>query len=211
MSKDISIIKTLFFNFYYLSFKEAIRMPFHVGKSVKIKHMGKLYVYLFQNVKKHIGIGLGQSFGLGKTTFWSIADDASLIIRGGAIIGRGTQIIVDGELDLGNDFYCNADCILNAGKKIVFGNNALLGWNVTVMDGDGHTMLNGDTAMPKYKPIEIGNHVWLTANSSVLKGSCIANDSVVAYGGIVSKNIDQSNVLIGKQNKILRTNVNWSV
>ncbi len=32
MSKDISIIKTLFFNFYYLSFKEAIRMPFHVGK-----------------------------------------------------------------------------------------------------------------------------------------------------------------------------------
>ena len=79
------------------------------------------------------------------------------------------------------------------------------------MDGDGHTMLNGDTAMPKYKPIEIGNHVWLAANSSVLKGSCITNDSVVAYGGIVSKNIDQSNVLIGKQNKILRTNVNWSV
>ena len=83
MSKDISIIKTLFFNFYYLSFKEAIRMPFHVGKSVKIKHMGKRTSVKVQNVKKHIGIGLGQSFGLGKTTFWSIADDASLIIRGG--------------------------------------------------------------------------------------------------------------------------------
>lgn len=110
---------------------------------------------------------------------------------------------------LGSNFYCNADCIINAGKKIEFGKDALLGWNVTVIDGDGHTMLHSEQEMPRYDEISIGDHVWLAANSSVLKGSIIRNDSVVAYGGIVSKKIEQPNVIIGGQNKILRTDSNW--
>lgn len=207
--KDISILKTLYFNFYYLPFKSAMRMPFRVGKKVKIDNMGKRNSVKVENLQKHIGIGVGQSFGLGKNTFWSVADNASLIIRGGATIGRGTQIIVDGELILGCNFYCNADCIINAGKKVEFGNDALLGWNVTVIDGDGHAMLHSEQEMPRYEEIFIGNHVWLAANSSVLKGSLIGNDTVVAYGGIVSKRIEQPNVIIGGQNKVLRTNSNW--
>ena len=162
-----------------------------------------------ENPQRHIGIGVGQSFGLGKNTFWSIANDATLIIRGGATIGRGTQLVVDGKLILGNNFYCNADCIINAGEKIVFGNDALLGWNVTVIDGDGHAILHNEQEMPRYEEIRVGNHVWLAANSTVLKGSYVANDSVVAYGAIVSKKMKQSNVIVGGQNKILRTDTNW--
>lgn len=207
--KGISIIKTLYFNFYYLPFKDALKMPFRVGKSVNIKNMGKRNSIKVQNTNKHIHIGVGQSFGLGQFTFWSIADKAFVNIRGGATIGKGTQIVVDGELDIGEDFYCNANCIINAGRKIGFGDSSLLGWNVTVIDGDGHAMIYGQNEMDQYDEIQIGNHVWLAAESSVLKGGQKKDNSVVAYGAVVSREIDQKNVLIGGHNKILRTNVNW--
>lgn len=207
--KDISILKTIYFNFYYLPFRAALKLPFRIGKHVKIGCMGKKESVYVENVNKHIGIGTGQSFGMGETTFWYIGNEGRLTIRGGATIGRGTQIIVDGHLTLGKNFYCNANCIINAGKQVIFGDDALLGWNVTVIDGDGHTMIHENNDMPKYEEIIIGNHVWLAANSSILKGSTVGDDSVVAYGAIVSKNIDQRNVIIGAQNRILRTNTNW--
>lgn len=70
-------------------------------------------------------------------------------------------------------------------------------------------MVHENNDMPKYEDIKIGNHVWLAANSSVLKGSTVGDDSVVAYGAVVSKNMEQRNVIIGGQNRILRTNTNW--
>lgn len=39
--KEISIIKTVFFNLYYLPLKKAIYAPFRVGRGVKIGNMGK--------------------------------------------------------------------------------------------------------------------------------------------------------------------------
>lgn len=110
---------------------------------------------------------------------------------------------------MGSNFYCNANCIINAGKQIVFGDNALLGWNVTVIDGDGHTIIRENNDIPKYDDITIGDHVWLAAKSSVLKGSTVRKDSVVAYGAIVSKNMEQQNIIIGGQNRIIRTNIDW--
>ena len=86
----------------------------------------------------------------------------------------------------------------------------MLGWNVTVIDGDGHTMLHSKQKMPRYEEIYIGDHVWMASNSSVLKGSLILNDSVIAYGGIVTKKIEQSNVIIAAQNKIIGYDRNWS-
>lgn len=207
--KDISFLKTLYFNFYYLPFQSALKLPFRVGKHVKIGKMGKKESVHVENINRHIGIGTGQSFGMGEITFWNVSDEGRLIIRGGATIGKGTQIIVDGNLTLGKNFYCNANCIINAGKQVTFGDDVLLGWNVTVIDGDGHTMIHENKDMPKYEEIKIGNHVWLAANSSILKGSIVEDDSVVAYGAVVSKNIDQRNVIIGGQNRILRTNTNW--
>lgn len=81
--KDISILKTLYFNFYYLPFKSAFKFPFRIGKYVKIGNMGKKESVYVEDVNKHIGIGVGQSFGMGKTTFWSVSDEGRLTIRGG--------------------------------------------------------------------------------------------------------------------------------
>lgn len=49
----------------------------------------------------------------------------------------------------------------------------------------------------------IGTHVWICANSTILKGALISDNSVVGAGTIVSKKFEHRNVLIAGKNKIV--------
>ena len=51
--------------------------------------------------------------------------------------------------------------------------------------------------------------MWICANSTILKGALISDNSVVGAGTIVSKKFEHRNVLIAGKNKIVKENVNW--
>ena len=119
------------------------------------------------------------------------------------------SLLGGGGFEFGNHFYCNANCILNAGERICFGDDVLLGWNCTIIDGDGHTIASECREKTRNESIEIGNHVWLASGVTILKGSRIADGSVVAANGCVSKKYESKNLLIGGFNKVLRKGVCW--
>ncbi len=208
--KIISIPKTIYFNFYYLPFKEAIKLPFRVSYDVKIGKMGRRGCVKIGNLDKHICIGLGASYGMGNTTYWSVSDNAIVEFMGDATFGKGTQIVVDGQLKCGANFYCNANCIINAGKSIIFGDDNLIGWNVTIIDGDGHDVIHNGKTGDRYEEIKLGNHVWIAAQASILKGTVLQDGCVVAFGGLASKSYQQENLLIGGTNKIIGENIVWN-
>lgn len=59
--------------------------------------------------------------------------------------------------------------------------------------------------------VNIGNHVWLCQNTSILKYVNIPSNTVVAYGSVVTKSLTDENVIIaGNPAKIVKKNVNWS-
>ena len=119
--------------------------------------------------------------------------------------GRGGGII------FGDNFYCNANCIINAGKSLTFGDNVLMGWNCTVLDGDGHSLIDKNGMTGRFDPVYIGNHVWCASDTKILKGSFISDDSVVAAGACISKKFRENRLLLGGFNKILRGNIDWNV
>ncbi len=207
--KNIDICKTLYFNFYYLPFRSALALPFRVAPGVKISDMGSRNSVVLKSNRQHICIGKDSSFALGGKTCWHIAPDARLEIDGNATFGRGTQLIVDGNLKIGENFYCNANCIINCGREMTIGSHALFGWNVTILDGDGHQIGCNQQFADAYEPVHIGSHVWIASNASVLKGAVIGDDTVVGYGSIVSKPIEKEHILIGGINKILKENIDW--
>lgn len=90
---NISILKTIYFNFYYLPIKEAIKFPIRVAKNTKILNMGNKSSLKLQSGST-LFIGFGESFALGGRTGWSIANTGVISFKGNSIIGRGTQIIV---------------------------------------------------------------------------------------------------------------------
>jgi acetyltransferase-like isoleucine patch superfamily enzyme len=207
----LGLPKTLYFNFYYLPFWKAVRLPIRVAPNVKIKSMGqRTSVKIRDGTRIHIGtVG---SFGLGnkQSTYWQIGKDASVIFSGNAIFGKGTQIIANGALEFGKDFFCNANCIINSGSNISFGSNCILGWNVTVMDGDGHRIFKrGENPIIESPDIHVGNHVWIASEAMLLKGASVQDHSVVAAKGCITQKFKKDSLLVGGFNRILSENICW--
>lgn len=103
----------------------------------------------------------------------------------------------------------NANSILNCSNRIEIGNDFLSGWNTEIIDGDGHSIYyNGEINNPP-EGIYIGNHVWLAKHVSILKGTIINDGSVCAAGAIITKKFSKANLLLGGNNKILKSNITW--
>lgn len=208
--KVLCIPKSLYFNLYYFSFRRAIKLPVLVAHDVKLLNMGNRDGVKINDSAGKIHIGFGESFALGGRTGWDLSDGGKVVFKGPATFGRGTQIICRGSITFGENFYCNANCVINAGKSIKFGENVLLGWNCTVLDGDGHKLIDKNGESFKYDSVDIGNHVWCAFESKILKGSFVPDNSVVAAGACITKKFDKHALLLGGFNRVLRTEIEWN-
>lgn len=80
------------------------------------------------------------------------------------------------------------------------------------MDSDAHTVVGANGKKNSDKPIVLGDHVWIGAKSTILKGAFIANDVVVAAGSVVSGQHDQTSYVIGgNPAKILKGGITWDI
>lgn len=58
--------------------------------------------------------------------------------------------------------------------------------------------------------IEIGRHVWVGKDDKIGKNVCIADNSIVGWGSIVTKRFDEPNVILaGIPAKVVKRGVNW--
>ena len=120
----------------------------------------------------------------------------------------GISISEDFSIESGKfDFHGEPNCNIRIGKDCQFG------CNISIDTADGHTIYDNETrnVINTPKDINISNHVWLCENVSVLKGSFIANDVIVAKNALVSgKMLEPNAVIAGLPAKIVKSNVNWS-
>ena len=192
-------------------FSQAMYLPIIFAPNVIIRNAGYRGSVVISDFSKRVYVGFKGSYGFDRRTYWDVSDHGRLIFDGGSAISIGSQIIVNhsGCVHFGVDFYCNADCIINSGELIEIGDNVLLGWNVTIIDGDGHRIIKKKEELKVYDAIHIGNHVWIASDVTILKGTSIGNDCVIASKALVSKKFYESNVLIGGTNRILSEEVSW--
>lgn len=204
----ISLPKTIYFNFRYFHFSIAVRLPILVSHKVKLSKTRGVIILPETINMGLVKIGFSGSFALGEKSYFE--NSGVLQFNGKATFSRGIQLIIgkEGQLEFGNDFRCNSNCIINCGEKISFGTDCLLAWNITVLDGDGHTIIRKNPKMHE-KSINIGNHVWICPNSVILKGAKVGDDSIIAANTLITKEIKDNNVLIGFTNTLLESEVTW--
>lgn len=136
-------------------------------------------------------------------------DKTVVRFQGSASFSKGTHVIARGNahLEIGENFFCNANCDILCNKLIRFCQDNLLGWNITLLDSDGHDTIVNGKCQEANKSILLGNHVWIGAESSILKGVCLAEGTIVPYGSVIHKSNDCENVVF--QNKVLKSDVVW--
>ena len=142
-----------------------------------------------------------------------IEGDGCLIFKGKADLSQGISIrIMDKAiLQIGSGIYTNGYCSMRSREKIIIGKDNLWGWNVFVLDTDGHPIYGpGKEIINQNKEVIIGDDVWLGADSRVLKGAVIPDGCVVGMGSIVTRSENLKNcILAGAPAKVVKEGISW--
>lgn len=203
--------KSIYVNFRLLPFKQAIQLPIMVSRKTKLQSLsGK--VTLGKIKTGIIRIGFGGTDMLDYRYDRPILKITGLLhFDGKAKIGIGAKLLVNGNLSLGNNFNVTGDALIICAKKISIGNDVMIAWKSIIMDTDQHQILNNkNECINEDKEIQIGNNVWIGAQSLILKGSCIKDGCIVGANTTITKSFDAMNsVIAGNPAKILKTQVKW--
>ncbi|MBE9663744.1 acyltransferase [Mucilaginibacter myungsuensis] len=94
-------------------------------------------------------------------------------------------------------------------KQITIGKTLFCGGNVSIWDTDFHPLLpferaNNVIEKIESKAINIGDDVFIGANSIILKGVNIGDRSVIGAGSVVTKNIPSNQVWAGNPAKFIK-------
>lgn len=187
-------------------------------KTLIVSLKKKANIYIYKNVELQISksskikvkekLGIGRIVGYTgrlKTTF-ILEKNAKVDVQGKFYIYTGSKVVVreGASLILGNGSFINVDSKIYCKEKVEIGNNTFIGEEVIIRDTDEHSISNVNT-----KPIKIGNHVWIGMKALILKGVTIGDNSVIAAGSVVNKDVPSNCLVAGNPAKVIRTNVNW--
>lgn len=214
----LSLPRSLYYNIRLLPLSQAIRIPIFLSNHVTVKLQKGCQVKVSSN-RIHAGmikIGYSQCDFFLARHHKSTLDlgQGYLIFEGRGNIGAGAKLSIDkgGSLIFGNQFWSTGPILIITRRLIQFGCNCVLSWNITIMDHDAHYIFdNYGTKINEDKAVFLGDHVWLGCNSTILKGTQLSADTIVAANSIVAnKKISLSHVILaGSPLEIKRTNIIW--
>lgn len=173
----------------------------NISKSaiVNIEEHGHLYINMLNLKRKRIR----------PCTFW-IGDNARFSCKGFSMYEGASVVLLEGaSLTIGRNSYMN-DSLIQCAGQITIGDDCAIAGDVLIQDTDFHPMLDEKGEERSYvKPINIGNHVWICAKATILKGVTIGDGSVVAAGSVVTRDVPPRCLVGGNPARIIRQNIDW--
>lgn len=158
---------------------------------------------IFWKLRYGSRISFGIPLALDKV--WLEKDSSGVIEIGQKTQNRGilSLICYRGKLSIGSHCFFNHNCSLTAMEEICIGDYCKFGNNLVIVDHD-HNVGGGEEEFPS-APIHIGNHVWVGANCTILKGVTIGDHAVVAAGSRVRKDIPANSIYYEKSEPVIRS------
>lgn len=207
---QVGLIKTLRFNIHYFGIK-GLKLPVLVSRHTRLSGLGgrvRIETPLFGCI--HIGFDGVGVFDPRDRAIW---DNKGLIVfKGPATLGQGTRISNSGSLSFGRNFRITANSYIICQEEIDFGDNVLVSWECSFMDTDFHNVIDKENRKINLnKPISIGNNVWIGSKVSILKGTKIADNTVVAFGSLLTgEKHEKSGTIIATHAKIIKEEISWN-
>jgi len=100
----------------------------------------------------------------------------------------------EAELRVGPDCFLNG-CHLSAKRAVRLGRRAWVGLGSRVFDSDQH---DHDAERPEQSaPVEIGDHVWVAADVTILRGVRIGHHSIVGTRSLVTRDVPDHSLAYG--------------
>lgn len=105
---------------------------------------------------------------------------------------------------VGRNVFINHGCTLSDIGGIDIGDEVLLAPNVSLLSS-GHPVESFErTRRVTAAPIVIGRNVWIGAGATVLQGVTVGDDSVIAAGAVVTRDVPPSTLVGGVPARVIR-------
>ena len=154
---------------------------------------------------------------LNNVVFYVRGDNHTIRISENCVFNRGGMIWCE-----------DSNCALTIGKnstfedvhlaltepfsRITIGRDCMFANDIDVRTGDSHSIILEETNK-RINPAEnvlIGDRVWVAAHVILLKGTHMADDSVVATGSVVTRQFEKPGIVVGgNPAKQLREGIRW--
>ena len=110
------------------------------------------------------------------------------------------------NINLGENFYSNVNCVILDGAPVTFGDNVFIAPNCGFYTA-GHPLdvQQRNQGLEYAKPIHVGNNVWIGAHVSVLPGVTIGDNCVIGAGSVVTKDIPANSLAVGNPCRVIRS------
>lgn len=110
------------------------------------------------------------------------------------------------EIFIGKGCLFNNNFFICARKKITIGEYCLFGRNVTIMDHNGHGISPEErrSSSGTARDVVIGNNVWVGNYVTILPGTTIGENTIIAVGSIVQGDIPANVVVKGNPGVVVR-------
>lgn len=134
----------------------------------------------------------GSELRIGKN--FKMRDGAKIRVRKGAVC------------IIGNNSSVNSNNMIACHERIEIGDDVQLSPNVQIYDHDHDFRADDGVKAGKFKtaPVKIGTNVWIGANTVILRGTEIGDNSVVGAGCIVKGTYGAGSVIIQKREEVVR-------
>lgn len=110
----------------------------------------------------------------------------------------------EGKITIGDYVLISPGCRISACHEITIGDSVMMANGVYITDSDWHEMYDRASRAKSITPVRIGNNVWLGDGSTVLKGVTIGENSVVAAGAVVSRDVPANVVVAGNPAQVVK-------
>lgn len=172
-SKFMVLVYSIWFNFKYLPFRQAIKLPVLVFKPKFLCLKGKVSIdcdesSIYYGMIK-LGVFTSEAYPNSGIT---IRNEGNIIFRGKCHIGNDCYIICgkQGCIDFGDDFRVTAGVKVISECGIKFGEHTRFGWGGIAIDTNFHPLF--DMEKNKFKrafgKISIGNNNWFGMNCLIM-------------------------------------------
>ncbi|MET7641495.1 acyltransferase [Streptomyces sp. NPDC005438] len=149
---------------------------------------GTLFGTAWMEIGDHCVIGQEVTLTAGMAPDLDLGPDTVLRLGNGVVLGRGSHVIADAPVSVGDDVFCGPYVYVTSTNHSYDDPEQPVG-----------------RQWPRSEPVEIGAGSWLGAGSVVLPGARLGRNVVVAAGSVVRGEVPDHAVVAGAPARVVRT------
>ena len=190
----VNIVKTIYFNFKTLPFRQAIRLPVYIYGPVSLYWTcGKCMIDCNNLSKSMIKLGCNNEFfnGVNKSSFIYLQPDSILKFNGPCAIACNYNIRVSSgaTLEFGKFTFFGSSVKFICSTGIKIGDYTRIAYESQLIDTNSHYVVNLKTKAVARREgkIRIGSYNWIGNRTTINKGTITKDYTIVTGSSLLNK------------------------